>query len=376
VEITIVSSKIGCNDGQGRVNQEIATQAVARGYTVNFVCERAECDLVGHPNVHVLNFPPPKWWPSRLLRDQLFAIRNYKTVNDARRRGPVLGNGFCCWAKTDVNAVHFVHSAWSQASCHPWRLKKTPRTLYNAIYSRANSLLERGAFRRSPVIVAVSGQIKDEVKAIGVPAQKVQVVHNGVSTTEFVPGNPDRAAFGLPEGVLMGLFAGDLKGPRKNLDTVLKAMVHVPSLHLAVAGRHENTLWPQMVADLGLSDRVHFVGFRRDIPLLMRSCDMFIFPSRYEACSLVILEALASGLPVLTAESTGGAELITGDVGMMLKDPNDWKTLAEHLNSLASSDQRRRAMGIAARALAERLSWSAMADRYLAILGQSDSHHA
>ena len=78
-----------------------------------------------------------------------------------------------------------------------------------------------------------------------------------------------------------------------------------------------------MVSQLGLADRVHFLGYRRDIAALMQAADVFVFPSRYEACTLVLLEALAAGLPVITAVTAGGSEIVTPDCGVVLSDSED-----------------------------------------------------
>ena len=142
----------------------------------------------------------------------------------------------------------------------------------------------------------------------------------------------------------------------------------VPDLHLAVAGREAGTPYPKLVQTLGIADRVHFLGFRRDMPALMRTADLFVFPSRYEACSLVLLEALASGVPVVTGRSAGGSELIGPEVGIVLQDCNDVQALAATLRSLVEDDHRRQAMGHHARALAERHSWATMARRYVDFL--------
>jgi hypothetical protein len=63
---------------------------------------------------------------------------------------------------------------------------------------------------------------------------------------------------------------------------------------------------------LNVSDHVHFLGYRRDIPDLMRTANIFVFPSRYEACPLVLLEAMASGLPIVTAQTAGGSRTCRG----------------------------------------------------------------
>jgi glycosyltransferase involved in cell wall biosynthesis len=116
---------------------------------------------------------------------------------------------------------------------------------------------------------------------------------------------------------------------------------------------------------LGLNERVHFVGFRRDIPEIMRSVDLFIFPSRYEACSLVLLEALASGLPVITATATGGAELVTPECGIVLPDSDDIDALATALMSLTREQSLMQQMSQAARSVAEQHSWTTMAQTYV-----------
>ena len=163
----------------------------------------------------------------------------------------------------------------------------------------------------------------------------------------------------------------------KNLDTVLKSLVKVPNLHLAVVGSTERSPYPQMAATLGLSDRVHFTGFRRDIAKIMQAVDFFVFPSRYEACTLVLLEAMASGLPAITATSAGGAELVTPESGFVLSDSDDVDALAEAMKTLASSSSLRTQMGAAARAVAEQNTWVSKAQRYADLFEElvSNEHH-
>jgi glycosyltransferase involved in cell wall biosynthesis len=192
-----------------------------------------------------------------------------------------------------------------------------------------------------------------------------------VDTDEFQPGPGDRAHFGLPQGVPLALFAGDLRSPRKNLDTVLRAMTEVPQLHLAVAGWLETSPYPAMSAAMGLSDRVHFLGNVREMPLLMRSCDVFAFPSRYEACSLVMLEAMAAGMPVVTSRTTGGSELVPRDGGFLMREPDDRAGLVDILRRVVSEGSGLSEMSLKSRAKALTLRWDEMARGYLRILAET-----
>ncbi len=133
--------------------------------------------------------------------------------------------------------------------------------------------------------------------------------------------------------------------PAKNLDTVLQALVKVPDLHLAVVGETKNSPYPKMVEKLQLGQRVHFLGYRRDMPLLQKAADFFVFPSRYEPFGLVVIEAMASGLPVITSKSTGAADLVTPACGIVLADCNDINSLAQSLELLKSDYQLRQKNG-------------------------------
>jgi glycosyltransferase involved in cell wall biosynthesis len=151
----------------------------------------------------------------------------------------------------------------------------------------------------------------------------------------------------------------------------LRALAQTPGVHLAVAGGLEGSPYPAMARQLGLSERVHWLGFRRDVDALMRAADLFVFPSRYEPFALVILEAMASGLPLITASTVGAAELVTPDCGLIVSDPEDAGALAEALRELSADGPLRQRMGCAARGIAEGCRWEQMADRYLALYAQT-----
>jgi glycosyltransferase involved in cell wall biosynthesis len=120
------------------------------------------------------------------------------------------------------------------------------------------------------------------------------------------------------------------------------------------------------VQELRLSDRVHFLGKTSKIPSLMCSVDFFVFPSRYEAHPLVLLEAMASGLPVVVSGNFGAADYINGG-GIVFGDPNDVSALANAMRDLVDSTEVREALGVAAREQACAMQWSQMAAAYLAI---------
>ena len=125
---------------------------------------------------------------------------------------------------------------------------------YQWLFTAFNARWEKQAFQKAQVVVAVSEKVAHELVKIGVPRSRIRVIINGVDLDEFTPGESNRQKLGLPENVTLALFAGDIRTPRKNLDTVLHALVKVPDLHLVVVGHTQNSPFPQLAASLGLSN--------------------------------------------------------------------------------------------------------------------------
>lgn len=377
MKLCIVTHQIKKGDGQGRVNYEVAKEALRRGHHLTLLASEIAPDLQENNQVNWVEIAV-QGWATEFLRNFIFAQKSADWLRKNRAQVDfVKVNGAITSANSDVNAVHFVHSSWLQSPAHISRIQKNLYGLYQWLYTAMNAFWEKQAFQKAKVVVAVSEKVAQELRDIGVPKNQIRVILNGVDLSEFSPGEVARSKFGLPEDVTMALFAGDIRTPRKNLDTVLRALVNVPKLHLAVLGETKGSPFPQLAAALGVSERVHFLGYRRDIAQIMQAVDLFVFPSRYEACTLVLLEALASGLPVVTSTATGGAELVTSECGVVLSDSDDFDGLATALSSLVSDRSLIEQMGKAARTVAEKYSWATMAQTYVELfeeLARDDSH--
>ncbi len=370
MRIAIVTHVVRHNDGQGRVNHEIARAALEAGFDVTLIASHVAPDLLAYPRARWVCVKPSRAWPTNLVRQQVFALHSAWWLWRNRAAYDLLHvNGFITWARADVNTAHFVHGGWARSPYYPFAPTRGLWSAYQFVYTRANALLERWAYRRSRVVAAVSRKVADEIRASGgAPAERLAVIYNGVDVAGFATAQGSRAAFGLPADALLLLFVGDLRTPRKNLGTVLHALQHLPdTVHLVVAGYLPGSPYPALADALGVASRVHFLGLVGEMPTLMRSVDTYVFPSRYEAMSLSLLEAMAAGLPVVTARTAGGAEIITPECGIVLDDPDDVAALAAALAQLAGDGLRRAAMGEAAAALAAGFGWARMAGQYVAL---------
>lgn len=364
MRLALLTHKVDVNDGQGRVNYEIVLGALRRGHHVTVVAEYCSETISSHPNaVFVQMRKRPV--PTQLLRNLYYAVKSTMWLRKHRVEFDLVqANGFVTWGRADIVAVHYVHLAWMRSAYFPFRWSSLrPYHAYQILLTWINGHFERRVYRQARMVIAVSAFTASEVIGLGIPAEKVRVIHNGVSTDDFCPGLSVRDAFVLPEG-LVGLFVGDIKTSRKNLDAVLKAMCEVPEMHLAVAGALEGSPYPEIVRNMGLTDRVTFTGKTTRMADLMRSVDFFVFPSHYEAHPLVILEAMASGLPVVVSRNFGAADYV-GDGGLVYGDSWDIAALVVALQQIARDPQLRTAMAAEARRLSLSMNWTRTADAYL-----------
>jgi glycosyltransferase involved in cell wall biosynthesis len=182
-------------------------------------------------------------------------------------------------------------------------------------------------------------------QGLRVPAQ---VISNGVDLRMFSPGPGDerlRGHYGLPAARPLVLSVGRLS-PEKRVDLLLAAAARLTSdAHLVIAGSGpEEASLRAMAERLGAAGRVTFLGFvpGADLPGLYRLADVFAITSEAELQSLVTMEAMATGLPVVAADRYALSELVRDGRNGFLVPPGDVGQLAARLDLLAS-DQRLRA---------------------------------
>ena len=365
MKLCIITSSVRKGDGQARVNYEIVKAAIQRGYSVTVVVARAseefkDNELVKYIYFHVKNIP------TELIREIVFRQQSDRWLQKHRHEFDiVIACGAITSKETDINVVHFVHSTWLKSPFHTSKTNKNLYGVYQSLYTALNGYWEKLTFKKAKTLIAVSETIAQELVKIGCPEEKIQVVLNGVDIDEFFPDSLDRDRFGLPEAVDLALFVGDFRTNRKNLDTVLKALVSVPNLHLAVVGNAEKSPYPQLAKQLKVDKRVHFLGYRSDVAKIMQVVDFFVFPSRYEPFGMVVTEAMASGLPVIITAVSGVAAIVTPECGIVLSDSENIQALIDALVNLTSNSDLRGKMGKAARAIAEQHSWKSKANDYI-----------
>ncbi|MEQ1757834.1 MAG: glycosyltransferase [Vicinamibacterales bacterium] len=215
------------------------------------------------------------------------------------------------------------------------------------------------ALHRSHSIVSVSHGLKERVVELGVPADKVIVQHNGVEGDVFALRDRAsvRAQLSVPPGRKLVCFVGNLL-PEKGPDVLLDALTGAPDVHVAFigSGALKDTLLATATAR-GVADRISFLGRlpASQVALWLSAADALCLPSRREGCPNVVLEALASGVPVVASRVGGVPELLTETNGMMVpaEDPG---ALAKALVATLE----RRWDPIALRASVPSLSWADM----------------
>lgn len=365
MNICLVTHTAIKGEGQGRANYEITKEAISRGHRVTLLAREIASELEKSPLVTWILIRETNL-PTQLLRNLVISWQNNRWLKrNSRQFDLLIVNGAIARVRADLNLVHFVHSSWLHSPANQFQFSEGLKGIYQWFYTWLNSRWEIKSFHDSQVLVAVSSQVQQELLKLGIASDKIRVILNGVDLEEFYPGYGDRSSLAIPERVPVALFVGELQTSRKNLDTVLWALQKVTQLHLVVLGKTVGSPYRQLVDRLNLRSRVHFLEYRQDVAEIMRSVDIFVFPSRYEPFGLVVTEAMASGLPVITASTVGASDLVSSECGFVLKDPEDVKTLTEALEQMILDIPKREQMCHAARIIAEKHSWSVQAKSYL-----------
>lgn len=181
---------------------------------------------------------------------------------------------------------------------------------------------------------------------------KVFKVHGvGITLSDFenikINQSEKRAELGLKDSDIVCISAGDLV-PRKNYKTAIEALSQVKNnnVHYLICGiGPEKDKLKKLADDLGVSNNIHFLGFRKDIKELMKISDIFIFTTLQEGMPRSMMEAMACGLPCVASKIRGNVDLLDDGKGGFLFDLSDKTTLIKSVKILAENTKLRKNMG-------------------------------
>lgn len=219
---------------------------------------------------------------------------------------------------------------------------------------------------RLKAVICNSKMVRDEIKHyFGMPDEKLHVIYSGVDTEVFHPRLKRhraeiRTRYGIAQDATLFLFVGS-GFERKGLAVLLQALARIPpGGWLLVVGRDKRQMkYERLAQALGIGARTCFLGSQSDVKPYYGAADALVLPTLYDPFPNVALEAMASGLPVITSPTCGAAELITPGVNGYVCDATDAAALAERMMALISCDDRER-WRQAARATVEPLTLEAM----------------
>jgi glycosyltransferase involved in cell wall biosynthesis len=191
---------------------------------------------------------------------------------------------------------------------------------------------------------------------------KLKVIPNGIPLEMFTNAEAaDLSDFG--EGKIRVAFVGRFE-PQKDHATLLRALRLAPNVHLILLGDGplRNQL-QQLASELGVSDRVSFLGFRNDVPQILKACDVYIHSTTSDGFGIAACEAMAAGLPIIASDVPGLAQVVQG--AGILTPVGDHERMAYELNVLRSSADTRKRMSEASRSRARDFSIERTVDGYL-----------
>ena len=332
-----------------------------------------------------------KTFRAPVVKSFLFAASSFRKLNKIRHSFPVdiahvnlpLVPSFAVPSGFGKTLVSTVHSTW----------KGEAEAIKGEPYSRLNSnekfmvsfnwflrIFEEKMLERSNKIIAVSDFTRRELlQYYKVKEDKIHVIHNGVDVKKFQPAGDKRKAkeeLGFGRDDIAILSVGRLYA-RKGLFTLIESMPAVVrkfrNAKFIISGKGQSDELKKLVrhaARLGVKDNIIFTGYfpDRKLPKLYQAADVFAFSTFYENLPFAVLEALSSGLPVVTTNVGGIPEMIESGRNGFLVQPFNSKELSDRILYLIEHPGEASEMGFLARkTILERFDWRLIVKKVLAV---------
>jgi glycosyltransferase involved in cell wall biosynthesis len=219
---------------------------------------------------------------------------------------------------------------------------------------RMRNWVEQQAIRRWVVrVISVSDAARDAyAEMTGLPLDRFQTIYNGIEIDNFivdVDRDTLRDSLNLPTDKPLVVMVGVMR-PGKGHEICIAAARQFADAHFLLIGDGKPQYRAQLESQVdGIGDRVHFLGQRMDIHLLLAASNLLVLPSDSEALPTVLIEAAAAGLPVVASDVGGVSEIVDDGVTGLLIPPRDPSALAEAIRLLLSDPAQMAQMGGRAR---------------------------
>jgi len=268
-----------------------------------------------------------------------------------------------------------VHRAWLEISARQRSFSGRLKQKVNPAHAVILALEKRRFVTRSYTkVVALSPLVKaDIIRFYAVPDQDIVVIPNGFSPTEFSlekrlkSRDRVREQFGFQDTDRVIIFvANELE--RKGFYPLLRAIYELndPRIHLLAVGRLNPAAYAVEIERMSMSQRLHWTGPSGNVSEFYAAADLFVLPTQYEAWGLVIIEAMACGLPVVTSRLAGASTAIMeNQTGMLLDHPHEPGEIAQAIRPFLLGSQPD------ARAISDSVShyaWDKVLQQYEAVL--------
>lgn len=319
------------------------------------VSQEWEVHLFGHawdgePEEAVFHRIPalPSWLPAS-VRILHFALAHRKMVSAGDFHVVLgFGNTLTMNVYQSHGGVHYYSSSRKLLAVrNPVVRGLKAVSMYVSPKFYARGWIEAAPFRMNPrpQIIAISDMVRNDMaEHFGVPKEEIHLVYNGIDTTKFGDRRPGvrhelRRKLGFGDEVLFLFMAYDFRkkgvGHLVQAAAKLRDEVGTGRFGVVVVGRPPYPGLSRLVSRLGLNHVVVFPGPTREPEAFYSACDVFVLPTFYDACSLVVFEAMAAGLPTITTIFNGAAGIIEdGKDGIILRQPGNVDEMADAMRRL------------------------------------------
>ena len=344
MKIAFIREKYDPYGGAERFTQSLMSSLSERGIEVHIYTRKWVESNNTNFHVHIIGGPR---YPS-LLRQATFVFLVGRAIR--KQNFDLVQSNERTLCQHIYRAGDGVHARWLE-------LRANQQHFFRRLSIQLNPFhlyllwLERKLFENPELkaVIVNSNMVRHEITSrFHIPESRIHTIYNGVDLNRFHPsnryilGNKLRSECGIAEETPVLLFLGS-GFERKGLSTLLHGMaIDNSDSHLWVVGKGKKNFYQRLARKLQISSRITFWGPQKDVLPFFAGADIFSFPTLYDPFPTAVLEAMASGLPVITTVQCGAAEIIRqGHEGFILNSPDAVADLSVFLNHLYHPNQRR-----------------------------------